>query len=655
MCGIAGVVGGHIAEPQAMEMAEKMAYQLRHRGPDSAAYYLDDRALLVHTRLSIIDLAGGIQPIHNEDKSLWVIFNGEIYNYVELRAELEQKGHRFYTHSDTEVIVHLYEEYGDDYASFLNGQFAIALWSIPERKLLLTRDRVGITPLFYCFEQEQIWFASEVKAILAAQQRSRNLNKEALDQLLTYWAPTAPATVFEGILEVQPGCSLIFKNGQLEEHRYWDWLYCPREACLNISEEEAAEHVDELLLDATRIRLRADVPVAAYLSGGLDSSVLVTNICRLNTAKLRTFSLTFEEKDLDEQVYQDLMVEALGTDHSRVLAKNQDIGEQFLDAIWYTEAPIVRTAPIPLGQLSKLAQASDFKVVLTGEGADEVFGGYDLFKETKLRGFWSVNPDSQFRPLLLKKLYPYLVLNPGKAQAYLQNFFGGGVDHPETELFSHQPRRSTTEKIKQFYHRDLLNQSFDDPDVKLLENLPDDFQSWPLLSKAQYVEAKTLMAGYLLCSQGDRMLMKNSVEGRFPFLDHRVIEFANRLNPNLRIKVLNEKFILKKAMQERLPKAITQRYKQPYRAPNIPSFFSGQTPEYVETLLSEKMLSDTGYFDPKRVAMLVKKIKAGRSIGYKDNMALVSILSTQAWHWHFISQFDQHFGTVGSTQLQRIH
>jgi len=654
MCGIAGVVGASLSDGECHATAQRAAQQLNHRGPDGAAYYADPKVLLVHTRLSIIDLAGGTQPIHNENKTVWVVFNGEIYNYVELRVELEAKGHRFYTQSDTEVIVHLYEEYGDNYPSYLNGQFAIALWSVKEDKLMLTRDRVGIAPLFCCRDGGALWFASEVKAILAAQEKPRTLNIAALDQLLTYWAPVSPLSLFEGVEEIPPGYSLIFVNGRIGLKQYWDWTYYPQEACLHISEEEAAAQVDELLLDATRIRLRSDVPVGAYLSGGLDSSILVTNICRVNTAKLRTFSLTFSDKEFDEQHYQDIVVDFLGTEHSRVLANDEDIGKQFLDSIWYTEAPIVRTAPIPLGELSRLAHDSRYKVVLTGEGADEVFGGYDLFKETKLRGFWAKNPDSSFRPLLLKRLYPYLQINPGRAQSYLQHFFGGGIDKPDEPLFSHQPRRNTTEKIKQFYAADMKDRIQTDPDVPLLESLPDGFQRWPLLSKAQYIEAKVLMAGYLLSSQGDRMLMKNSVEGRFPYLDHRVIELANKLNPNLRMKVLNEKHILKKAMVSRLPSPITQRYKQPYRAPNIPAFFGASTPEYVEELLKPETIALYGYFDRTKVSLLMKKIKARRSIGYKDNMAIVSILSTQAWHWHFIDNFTHHFSVKSTLQPRRI-
>jgi asparagine synthase (glutamine-hydrolysing) len=285
-------------------------------------------------------------------------------------------------------------------------------------------------------------------------------------------------------------------------------------------------------------------------------------------------------------------------------------------------------------------------VVLTGEGADEVFGGYDIFKEGKIRQFWARNTQSAWRPLLLKRLYPYLDLSPGRAQAYTQNFFGIGLDNPASPFFAHLPRWDTTSKAKHFFSDALRAQLSSTALDRLQATLPSAISSWHPFARSQYVEAKMLMGGYLLCSQGDRMLMANAVEGRFPFLDHRVIEFASRLPPKLKMKVLTEKYLLKKTMSRYLPDAIVNRHKQPYRAPDAPAFFasqSGKTPEFVDDLLSESKLASYGYFDPKRVSLLVKKARRGDAMANKDNQAIVGILSAQAWHHLFIEQHHNHF------------
>jgi asparagine synthase (glutamine-hydrolysing) len=646
MCGIAGVLdwrGGDYA-PQRAQLAA-MIEQLQHRGPDGFGFLNQPVIGFAHSRLSIIDIAGGDQPIHNEDKTVWVIFNGEIFNYIELRAELEKRGHSFYTHSDTEVIVHLYEEYGDDFVQQLNGQFAIALWDERHQRLLLIRDRVGIAPLFYTRQGARLLFASEIKALLPALNEAPRLNAAALDQIMTFWMPVSPNTLFENIFELPPGMRMVVERGGERIERYWDWEYptSPDEYHRG-SEDDLATQLRELLIDATQIRLRADVPVGAYLSGGLDSSVLTSLIHHHSDAPLRTFSIGFEEQSLDESSYQRLMIDHLQAQHSHIECSNRMVGEQFVDTIRHTETAILRTAPVPMKLLSGLVRSQGYKVVLTGEGSDEVLGGYDLFKENKIRQFWARQPQSQWRPLLLKRLYPYLDITPGRAQAYLQNFYGIGLDTPNAPGFSHLPRWDTTSKAKVFFADDFSKQLKEPAQALLERGLPAALGRWHALNRAQYLESKSLMGGYLLCSQGDRMLMANSVEGRFPFLDHRVIEFANRLPVNLKIKVLNEKYLLKRAMRDYLPPAIVQRHKQPYRAPDIPAFIDAQTHEalpFVAELLSAKKIQDFGYFDSKRVDMLMKKALRGGAVGYRDNQALVGILSTQIWHHLFVENFAQ--------------
>ncbi len=640
MCGIAGIAALSAQVRVHDGDVRRMLPPLRHRGPDGSGVYLapNGRIGLGHTRLSIIDLEGGAQPLHNEDRTVWVSFNGEIFNYIELRETLLKAGHQFHTYSDTEVIVHAYEQYGDEFVRQLNGQFAIALWDDKRRRLLLVRDRIGILPLFYTLYDQRLLFASEIKSLLPLLGESPRLSPAALDQIFTFWAPRSPNTLFESIQEIPPGHLLVLENNQLSESVYWDWTFPEQGDYLAGSDAELTEQLYALLADATRIRLRADVPVGAYLSGGLDSSALVALIRRHSSAPLKTFSIGFEEKSLDESAFQQQLVEHLGVDHSRIFCRNLDVAEEFPAAVYHAETAILRTAPTPMRRLSGLVRASGYKVVLTGEGADEALGGYDLFKEAKIRQFWARRPESEWRPLLLKALYPYLETSGAQAQSYLRNFYGIGLADPDQPGFSHLTRWLTTAQCKVFFSPELAGALREDAADRLIRQLPAAFSRWHPFNRAQYLEAKTLLGGYLLCSQGDRMLMANSVEGRFPFLDHRVIEFANRLPPRLKMRALNEKFLLKRAMTPYLPPAIIDRHKQPYRAPDSPAFFSAAPPSYVSELLSPDTLRRYGYFDAKKVGFLMNKARRGGQIAAKDNMALVGILSAQLCHHYFIER-----------------
>ncbi len=644
MCGIAGILNlSENPSPSRGEL-ESMVSKLHHRGPDGKGFHCDEHVGLAHTRLSIIDLKSGKQPIHNEDQTIWVVFNGEIFNYIELRETLINNGHRFYTQSDTEVLVHLYEEYNTDFVQHLNGQFAIAIWDKREKQLSLVRDRPGIAPLFYTTQNGRLLFGSEIKAILPILGQAPRLCPDSLDQLMTSWAPVSPKTMFEDIYEVRPGELLTLKNGQMKHHRYWDWTFPQKGEYRTEPEDQLAGELHDLLVDATKLRLRSDVPVGAYLSGGLDSSVITSLIHHYGGVPLRTFSIGFDDKGFDETNFQQQMIDHLGADHSRVHCSQGDIGRNFLSTIWHTESPILRTAPVPMRILSGLVNQQNYKVVLTGEGADEVLGGYDIFKEAKIRQFWAKHPDSKLRPQILKRLYPYLDMASDRQLVYLKKFFGEGIDNPGLPCFSHIPRFNTTSKCKAFFSAELNEKLSDSNTMDAINTLlPEALGNWHAFNRSQYLEVKSLMSGYLLSSQGDRMLLANSVEGRFPFLDHRVMEFASNIHPRLKMKVLNEKYLLKRATGKYLPERIVQRYKQPYRAPDIPAFFSETTPKYVKEMLEPDKIREYGYFDSKKVGMLVKKIQKGRAIGAKDNMSLVGILSTQIWHHHFIERYHDNF------------
>ncbi|RYZ98753.1 MAG: asparagine synthase (glutamine-hydrolyzing), partial [Moraxellaceae bacterium] len=404
MCGIVGIVAANPAPVEAQHaVLAAMASRLLHRGPDADGYYCQGAVGFGHRRLSIIDLAGGAQPMQTADGALCVTFNGEIFNFIELRQGLEQKGYEFSTHSDTEVILHLYREYGLDFPNKLNGQFAIGLWDVAQQQLILVRDRVGICPLYYYFDSEQLVFASEIKALAPALPQGFTLNAQALDDIFTGWTCLPPETIFRDIWQVQPGEMLII-NGphNISRQFYWQLDY-PQSADQydQRSEHQLVEELHHLLTDATCIRLRSDVPIGAYLSGGLDSSVLVALMHKQINDQLHTFSLGFTDPALDESIFQDRVVNFLGTQHSRRMIDYNQIAQSLVQTIWHTESPILRTAPVPMGLLSQWVHEQGYKVVLTGEGADEVLGGYDIFKEAKVRQFWARQPQSSWRPQLL--------------------------------------------------------------------------------------------------------------------------------------------------------------------------------------------------------------------------------------------------------------
>jgi asparagine synthase (glutamine-hydrolysing) len=627
MCGVAGYVSlnGERADPA---LVGRMLGMLRHRGPDDSGVYSDECAGLGHARLSIIDLAGGHQPMHNEDRSLWISFNGEIFNYLELRQDLLNKGHRFATRSDTEVILHLFEEKGADCVHDLNGQWAFAIWDTRAKHLFLSRDRLGVRPLFYTRTPGAFVFGSEIKSLFAHPEATRELDPRAIDQIFTFWCALPPRTAFKGVCELPPGHSLTLERGEAVVRRYWSLGYGGEVD--GVSEEESACRLRELLIDAVRIRLRSDVPVGAYLSGGLDSTLTTALIKGYTSAPLRTFSVRFEDDEFDESAYQREAAQYLGTDHEEVLCSSETIGQVFPDVIWHTEKPILRTAPAPLYCLSKLVRDRGYKVVITGEGSDEMFGGYDIFKEAKIRRFWAAHPESEIRPMLLRRLYPYLPNVQSQPDSYRKAFFHIDPADLASPLFSHLPRWETTARAKLFFSDALKSEigSYDGI-AEIAARLPEAYRSWRPFCQAQYLEAEWLLPGYILSSQGDRMAMAHSVEGRFPFLDYRVVEFASHLPPRMKMKALNEKYLVKLCAQGLIPPSVARRSKQPYRAPEGKSFFPEQPLEYVEDLLSEERLRRDGIFVPAAVGRLKEKVRSGRAIGAKDNMALAGILSTE--------------------------
>lgn len=643
MCGIAGIFDPGETE-SCDELLCAMLGLIRHRGPDSFGIYRDRTTGLASSRLSIIDPAGGNQPIHNEDRSVWIVYNGEVFNYPELKCELEKKGHRFYTASDTEVIVHLYEEYSQDLFERLNGQFALALWDRNSGALTLGRDRLGVRPLFYHYNRGRMIFASEIKAIFADPRVPRDFDYETLSDIFTCWSPFGSKTVFKNITQLEPGHYAVLSRDGLMTCRYWNLSFPVREGSDGRSSGEWIEELDGLLCDAVRIRLRADVPVGAYLSGGLDSTLLTSVIKKRFENRLCTFSVGFSDGRFDETEHQKRAIAAIGTEHQAVYCREEDIGAVLPDVVWHAEQPILRTAPAPLFLLSDLVHQNSFKVVLTGEGADELFAGYDIFKEDKISRFWAREPSSKFRPLVLRRIYPDVFDGErGAAPGYIEAFFKKGLLNTDSAIYSHRIRWENTAVLKSFFSDDLKSQLADSEPFaeRYAASLPPDFMRWDPLSRAQYTEICLFLSNYLLSAQGDRMAMAHSVEGRFPFLDHRVVETACRIPPRMKMSGLREKYILRKAAERYLPVALAARPKKPYRAPISRCLFGNGPIDYENEILSEKSLKRTGYFNPRQVSRLVEKCKRqnGLLFSERENMALIGIVTTELLAARFLTGF----------------
>lgn len=636
MCGIAGVLDLAGRQP-AQETLQAMIASIRHRGPDGHGVHVDGPCGLAHARLAILDLAGGAQPMVGDGGDLTITFNGEIFNYVELRDELiAVHGRRFATRSDTETILHAYAVWGERCVEHFNGQWAFAIWDRPRARLFCSRDRIGVRPFFWTLDDGRFLFGSEVKAIFAHPGITRAFDLAGLHEVLTFWCTVAPRTVWRGIAELPPGCSLTLDArgpaaGRVAIRRYWQLDYTIDDAA---DAATRAAQLREHLTDAARIRLRADVPVGAYVSGGLDSSVIAGLVRQTMPNRLHTFSVAFTSPEFDERAWQAEVVARLGTEHAVVEASEASIGAVFPELMGFLETPVVRTAPAPLYLLAGLVRRQGFKVVLTGEGSDEMLGGYDIFKEAKIRRFWARQPHSRARPQLLRQLYPYMKNLQAQPEAYLRAFFHVQPADLGDPLFSHLPRWRLTQQTKAFLGDDARAALADhDPLAELRARLPSEFSRWHPFAQAQYLESTILLPGYILSSQGDRPAMGQAIEGRYPFLDVRVMEWAAHLPPRAKMRGLDEKSVLKRMARDLVPARVLSRPKQPYRAPDAASFVDVERGvarfPWVDDLLSPGCVRKAGVFEPSAVQGLLGKVKRGAAIGVRDNMAFVAIMTTQ--------------------------
>ncbi|MBM2854512.1 MAG: asparagine synthase [Steroidobacteraceae bacterium] len=634
MCGIAGLV--RASGRATREELHRMLQAVRHRGPERLGGYVSHAVALGNARLSIVDLEGGIQPAVSHDPEIVLVFNGEIFNYWSIRESLIAKGHRFETKSEAETLLRLYADIGEEMFRRIDGQFAIAIWDGRNKSLILGRDRVGIRPLFWFQNRELLAFASEVKALFQLPSIPRKLDYRALVQTFRFWTVAGDSSGFEGVRQVPPGHYAVFDavNASPRLTRYWEWPFPGDLECLRLASDEEYFQVfaQEFRESVDRQRM-ADVPVASYLSGGIDSTVVAMCLADLVPGKLRTYAVTFEDPEYDESSAQRVVADHFGFEHASVHIGPTDVSDHFRDVVFHAETPLFRTAPTPLFLLSKRVHEDGIKVVTTGEGADEILLGYDLFREVAIRNFWGRQPQSKWRGRLFSRLYAYLpqYRNPRYLNLLL-DFYRATLLHDGDPHHAMAVRWNNGKALEVFLSPDMRQRADSYNPVADLESwLPQGYMAADDIARAQCIEMQTLLANYLLSSQGDRMSMAHAVEGRYPYLDHHFIEFAARLPRRLKLRGLKDKFILRNAFGNRIPEQIRKRPKMAYQAPDLKGFFvNGRAPEYVEALLNPQRLAEVGLFDSAQVTQLVKKgreFKLAR-VGMRDNMAFILVIST---------------------------
>ncbi len=600
MCGIAGFFNPSGISPYG-NVLTAMAQALAHRGPDHQGLYQDQCCALASRRLSVIDLAGGNQPVIHEPSGAVMVFNGEIYNYRLLRAELASLGHAFHTHSDSEVLLAAYLQWGEECLRRLVGMFAFAVWEPRRKNLFMARDRLGKKPLFYSVLPDQtLIFASEIKAILQYPGVPRRMNLLAMDRLLDYGFNLAPDTFLQGIRQVLPAHTLRVDERGEQTAPYWD---LPDGEVLNLSEDEAAEGLRHHLAEAVRDRLVADVPVASYLSGGIDSSSVTGLYAHLSGAPVHTLSIAFEDAGYDERHFARLVSDSFGTSHHEFLCSIA--AEEIEKLVWHLESPLVTLLNLPLYLLSKQIRDMGFKVVLSGDGADEILGGYDYFKLLKLMDFIGRN-ETVGRANLLRRVFPGIT---SPQQAWMQYATLKTYPAPHPAL----PYRFQAFQFK----GQLMSDSFVDRLLPIIgerdHELPVVPQNRSLMDQALYLESKMRLPNLTL-ALADTMSMANSVELRSPFMDHRLVEYVFSLPCRYKMRGLNEKFLLKKSFRTFLPPAICQRRKQPLAPPS--KWFVRMFREFVGDALSAGAVRDKGYFRPEFIEHMLREFDADSPMDY---------------------------------------
>jgi asparagine synthase (glutamine-hydrolysing) len=586
MCGICGFIRFDRAVDEGDgRIIRQMNHKIIHRGPDAQDTLLFDNVALGFSRLSIIGLANGMQPILNEDRSIVLVCNGEIFNYIELKDQLRKRGHIFRTDSDVEVIVHLYEEQGMDFLNTLNGQFAFALYDLTRKTLFCARDQMGIVPFFYCRVGDTFIFGSEIKAILEHPQAPLEPDLTGLDQVFTFAGLISPRTMFRGIRSLENGHFLrVDDNGEITDKEYWDLIYPEGEMKLNgKKEEQYIDELEELFEHSIRLRLRSDVPTGLYLSGGLDSSMIAMKVSQLLPgAEREAFSIDFIDSQYSESIYQKLIARESGSRLHQKKFFYDDITERLRHSIYHCECPVKETYNTASLSLSESVRAKGIKVIQAGEGADELFAGYVGYRFDAMKKLSGMQDEAS------------------AAEKALRNRLWGDP------LFFYERNFLDYEKTKRALYSADLNASFEE--INCLNHFVVDtsrLDNRDVLNKRAYADYKIRLVDHLVADHGDRMALANAVEARYPFLDKDLVQYSTRLPSELKLKDLNEKYILRQLARRFVPRTVAEREKFHFVAPGSP-FLIRKDKEYINDLLSYDRIKRQGYFNPDRIESLKK-------------------------------------------------
>jgi asparagine synthase (glutamine-hydrolysing) len=628
MCGICGKVEFDRGASVSGALIRAMLDTIRHRGPDDQGVYLSPQVGLGHARLSIIDLSSGHQPLSNENGTVWIVFNGEIYNYQELRSQLLAKGHVFKTQTDTEVIVHLYEEFGPQCLEKLRGMFAFALWDENQKSLFLARDRVGIKPLYYSLSRNSIVFASEIKAILADPSINRELAPEIIDRFLTFLYLPGEETLLQGIGKLAPGHYLLLKDGKAEIRQYWDiQFYKPSE---RPSLKDAEDELSNLVAEAVEMHMIADVPVGVLLSGGVDSTAVLSCAAERTDKEISTFTVGFSDSGVaDERPYARLAAEAYGTKHYDMTITASDFAEFLPKYVWHMEEPVCEPPAVALYYVSKLARKY-VKVLLSGEGGDEAFAGYDNYRSLvwleRLKQVWPAanRPASQglsranswFHSPRLAKYAPLV-------NATFPDYY-----YSRTST----PYRYSGNGIGELYSADFLKLIDREYTIEPVRKLFSVVKDQAVLDQMLYIDTKTWLTDDLLV-KADKMTMANSLELRVPLLDHRLLEFAASLPPHYKLNGFALKYIWKKAMSKRVPERILKRRKAGFPVP-YEFWLRNNLRDQVRAILTDRKAVERGYFNK---AAVEKLISANNDSGAYSK-EVFSLLALELWHRAFLDR-----------------
>jgi asparagine synthase (glutamine-hydrolysing) len=636
MCGIAGTVDLAGNRPFPEEALHAMAAAIVHRGPDEDGFQREDGVALANRRLSIVGLYDGRQPIANEDGSIHVVFNGELFDYPERRAELEAKGHRFRTRCDTELFPHLWEEYGEAMFEHLHGQFAVALYDRRQRRLILARDRFGICPLYWSRQGDWLFFGSEIKALLASGAVPARPDLRGINHVFTFFSLPGPVTCFEGIHSLLPGRYLdIRADGRfvrtVQERTYWEIDFPDRGQEQRGSQKQLVDRFEEVMLGAVERRLRADVPVVSYLSGGCDSSMVVALATRIRGEPIPTFTIRIDDPALDETREADIVARHLGAHPTVVNVGAAETLNTYPELVTAAEGPVIDTSCAALLLLAKQVHADGYKVALTGEGADEWLAGYPWYKVHKLLGMLDVIPGLS---MSVRRLFLRLSGAPLFSRAATQRTLAAvGGTNPWLDIYglvSIAKLRFFGPELRQVM---LENSPYEDLDLNL-----ERAKRWHPLNRGLYLGARAHLPGLLLNAKGDRIAMHSSVEARYPFLDEEVFTFLASIEPRWKMKGFGEKHILRLLAERYLPGSVAWRRKAMFRAP-FDSFHTEHMPAFVEQLFSPESLRKTGYFDAAAVAhwrQAFKRMGHHSAQRLSLEMGLAGVLSTQLWHHLFI-------------------